>query len=165
MNGRDYHFLSRTEFKKLIRAGEFLEFSSLNNHFYGTLRPQTAVMHERGPSGVEETKQRPSFYKQSLLLISSDTDTAAADCAETDMVPSMSASVPELGPLPPGWRQMRTDDGREYFINTHTKSTQWLDPRLQRLCNDDDMGLPFGWDVVHDPKYGTFYIEYVFKFL
>uniref|UniRef100_A0A8D8S7H8 Transcriptional coactivator YAP1 n=1 Tax=Cacopsylla melanoneura TaxID=428564 RepID=A0A8D8S7H8_9HEMI len=35
----------------------------------------------------------------------------------------------ELGPLPPGWEQARTAEGQVYYLNHHTKSTTWEDPR------------------------------------
>ncbi len=39
-NGRDYHFLSREEFDRRERAGEFLESASYGGHRYGTLRAE-----------------------------------------------------------------------------------------------------------------------------
>ncbi|KAI5713164.1 hypothetical protein M8J75_014162 [Diaphorina citri] len=35
----------------------------------------------------------------------------------------------ELGPLPPGWEQARTAEGQVYYLNHHTKTTTWEDPR------------------------------------
>ncbi|XP_061533205.1 NEDD4-like E3 ubiquitin-protein ligase WWP2 isoform X2 [Phycodurus eques] len=35
-----------------------------------------------------------------------------------------------LGPLPPGWEK-RQDNGRMYFVNHNTRTTQWDDPRTQ----------------------------------
>lgn len=44
-DGVDYHFLSRPEFERRIQAGEFLEWASYNERFYGTLRaPMTAAI-------------------------------------------------------------------------------------------------------------------------
>lgn len=37
-DGRDYYFLSQAEFKKRIKAGEFLEWAKVYSHFYGTLK-------------------------------------------------------------------------------------------------------------------------------
>uniref|UniRef100_A0A1I8NXU6 WW domain-containing protein n=1 Tax=Stomoxys calcitrans TaxID=35570 RepID=A0A1I8NXU6_STOCA len=37
----------------------------------------------------------------------------------------------ELGPLPPGWEQAKTNDGQIYYLNHTTKTTQWEDPRTQ----------------------------------
>jgi guanylate kinase len=38
VEGVDYHYLSRDEFERRIRAGEFLEWASYNGNLYGTLR-------------------------------------------------------------------------------------------------------------------------------
>uniref|UniRef100_A0A4W3I1L5 WW domain containing transcription regulator 1 n=1 Tax=Callorhinchus milii TaxID=7868 RepID=A0A4W3I1L5_CALMI len=37
-------------------------------------------------------------------------------------------------PVPEGWEQAVTPEGEIYFINHKTKSTSWLDPRLDQLC-------------------------------
>jgi guanylate kinase len=38
MDGKDYHFLSETEFKQKLSAGELLEYTKIYGHYYGTLR-------------------------------------------------------------------------------------------------------------------------------
>ncbi|HOK96443.1 MAG TPA: guanylate kinase [Anaerohalosphaeraceae bacterium] len=38
-NGRDYWFVSRQEFERRIRAGEFLEYADVFGNYYGTPRP------------------------------------------------------------------------------------------------------------------------------
>uniref|UniRef100_A0AAY4EJA9 E3 ubiquitin-protein ligase n=1 Tax=Denticeps clupeoides TaxID=299321 RepID=A0AAY4EJA9_9TELE len=37
----------------------------------------------------------------------------------------------DLGPLPPGWEERVHTDGRTFYIDHNTKTTQWEDPRLQ----------------------------------
>jgi len=39
-------------------------------------------------------------------------------------------SMDDLGPLPPSWEERVHTDGRIFFINHSTKTTQWEDPRL-----------------------------------
>lgn len=63
-----------------------------------------------------------------------------------------------LGPLPPGWEETRTQDGQLYYMNHITKSTQWEDPRIT-LANHEPQNnhiaqvgvgangpLPTGWE-------------------
>lgn len=45
-------------------------------------------------------------------------------------------------------------------------TSSWLDPRLARVqkrnaeeCGEDE--LPFGWERIDDPQYGTYYIDHV----
>jgi guanylate kinase len=40
--GREYYFKSRAEFERMIAAGEFLEWATVNNQYYGT--PNAPVM-------------------------------------------------------------------------------------------------------------------------
>ena len=35
-------------------------------------------------------------------------------------------------PLPTGWQEARTAQGEVYFMNHQTRTTSWVDPRLQR---------------------------------
>jgi guanylate kinase len=49
-DGRDYYFLSQAEFKKKIKAGEFLEWAKVYSHFYGTLKKPITENLSRGIS-------------------------------------------------------------------------------------------------------------------
>ncbi|KAM3876779.1 E3 ubiquitin-protein ligase NEDD4-like [Diretmus argenteus] len=37
----------------------------------------------------------------------------------------------DLGPMPPGWEERVHSDGRIFYIDHNTRTTQWEDPRLQ----------------------------------
>ncbi|XP_065215040.1 membrane-associated guanylate kinase, WW and PDZ domain-containing protein 2 isoform X2 [Planococcus citri] len=72
----------------------------------------------------------------------------------------------ELGPLPPKWEKAYTENGEVYFIDHNSSTSHWLDPRLSRIqkksledCSEDE--LPFGWERIDDPLYGTYYIDHV----
>ncbi len=96
------------------------------------------------------------------------------------------AGADPLGPLPHNWEKAYTDKGEPYFIDHNTVSSlifvrlfsnlkfeiilqgtsHWLDPRLSRVrkrrpeeCDEDE--LPFGWERIDDPHYGTYYIDHV----
>ncbi len=48
VNGKDYHFLARAEYDRLITAGEFLEHAEVHGNGYGTLRREVEPFLERG---------------------------------------------------------------------------------------------------------------------
>uniref|UniRef100_H3BIG6 E3 ubiquitin-protein ligase n=1 Tax=Latimeria chalumnae TaxID=7897 RepID=H3BIG6_LATCH len=50
-----------------------------------------------------------------------------------------------LGPLPHGWEKRTDGNGRVYFLNHTTRTTQWEDPRTQGLLNEKP--LPEGWEM------------------
>lgn len=86
-------------------------------------------------------------------------------------MPSARATEPILSPnttnadgtyadvrLPVGWEERRTPDGRAYFVDHHTRSTTWNDPRrnsatasavtTSALANRAALGaLPSGWEM------------------
>ncbi|CAB3366537.1 Hypothetical predicted protein [Cloeon dipterum] len=72
----------------------------------------------------------------------------------------------ELGPLPPNWEKAFTERGEAYFIDHNSGTSHWLDPRLSKFqkksleeCLDNE--LPYGWEKIEDPHYGTYYIDHV----
>jgi guanylate kinase len=47
-DGNDYHFLTRAEFQRRVRAGEFLEWAEYAGELYGTLRAEVARVLSSG---------------------------------------------------------------------------------------------------------------------
>lgn len=47
-DGREYHFLARAEFERLIDAGDVLEWAEYGGHLYGTLRREVEPQLEAG---------------------------------------------------------------------------------------------------------------------
>ncbi|XP_062856802.1 membrane-associated guanylate kinase, WW and PDZ domain-containing protein 2 isoform X2 [Trichomycterus rosablanca] len=76
-----------------------------------------------------------------------------------------SQSNDDLGPLPDNWEMAYTEKGEVYFIDHNTKTTSWLDPRLAKKakppeeCEDDE--LPYGWEKIDDPIYGSYYVDHI----
>ncbi|TFK61394.1 HECT-domain-containing protein [Pluteus cervinus] len=58
-------------------------------------------------------------------------------------------------PLPLGWEERRTSEGRPYFVDHHTRTTTWMDPRRNlpqntpaRPAANTTLGpLPSGWEM------------------
>jgi guanylate kinase len=51
-DGRDYHFLSRAEFERRAKAGEFLEHATYGGNLYGTLRSEVERIFAAGRHAV-----------------------------------------------------------------------------------------------------------------
>uniref|UniRef100_A0A8C2E0A9 Membrane associated guanylate kinase, WW and PDZ domain containing 3b n=1 Tax=Cyprinus carpio TaxID=7962 RepID=A0A8C2E0A9_CYPCA len=51
------------------------------------------------------------------------------------------------------------------FYSHNTKSTTWLDPRLVKKAKPpekcEDGELPYGWEEIDDPQYGTYYVDHI----
>ncbi len=72
-NGKDYFFLSRFEFKKLIKKRAFLEWAPVHGQFYGTPKPWVLAQLEKGRDvllviDVQGGRSIRKLYPKALLL-------------------------------------------------------------------------------------------------
>jgi guanylate kinase len=54
VDGVNYHFLSKAEFKKHIQQGSFLEWAEYRGNFYGTLKSEIATAREAEKDAILE---------------------------------------------------------------------------------------------------------------
>ena len=75
INGKDYYFISKNNFKKLIKKGEFLEHAKVFNNYYGSSKDLVIKKLEQGKNIVfdidwQGTRQiRNKNLKYKLLTI------------------------------------------------------------------------------------------------
>uniref|UniRef100_A0A3Q4B7T8 E3 ubiquitin-protein ligase n=1 Tax=Mola mola TaxID=94237 RepID=A0A3Q4B7T8_MOLML len=62
-----------------------------------------------------------------------------------------------LGPLPTGWEK-RQDNGRVYFVNHNTRTTQWDDPRTQGMIKEHP--LPPGWEMKYTAEGVRYFVDH-----
>ncbi|KAJ8248840.1 hypothetical protein GJAV_G00228300 [Gymnothorax javanicus] len=62
-----------------------------------------------------------------------------------------------LGALPPGWEK-RQDNGRVYFVNHNTRTTQWEDPRTQGMIQEAP--LPPGWEMKYTAEGVRYFVDH-----
>eukprot|EP01137_Pigoraptor_chileana_P011317 Opistho-2@61976 len=65
-------------------------------------------------------------------------------------------SAVDKRPLPRGWEQAMTDDGKTYYIDHKTGTTHWTHP-------DDKKGLPPGWEKIESPLHAVYYVNHITK--
>ncbi|KAF8930918.1 hypothetical protein BGZ58_007936 [Dissophora ornata] len=51
---------------------------------------------------------------------------------------SLNSTTAGSGPLPAGWEQRFTPEGRPYFVDHNTRATTWVDPRRQQYVRMSD---------------------------
>jgi guanylate kinase len=48
LSGREYHFIDRAEFERMVARGRFLEWAEVHGHFYGTSKAEVAAKGKAG---------------------------------------------------------------------------------------------------------------------
>lgn len=73
MDGRDYFFLAKEEFKRRVDAGEFVEWEEVYGEYYGTLKSEVEHALRRGHHAVFDVDVNGGLaikrYSPSALLI------------------------------------------------------------------------------------------------
>lgn len=123
-NGRDYFFVTVEEFKRLIAAGEFLEYAEVHGNFYGT----------------------------SLKQIKTETDSGHDVILEIDVqgAANVRRIVPEaisIFILPPSFQVLR-----ERLIARKTEKQEDLAVRLKNSFGEVKQFSEFEYVVVNDEK-------------
>ncbi|WFD45155.1 HECT-type E3 ubiquitin transferase [Malassezia psittaci] len=83
--------------------------------------------------------------------------------SSTPVAAESSSTMAGSGPLPSGWEQRTTAEGRPYFVDHNTRTTTWVDPRRQQILrimgpNGNNLSmqpqsvsqlgpLPSGWEM------------------
>uniref|UniRef100_A0A8C5QSI2 HECT-type E3 ubiquitin transferase n=1 Tax=Leptobrachium leishanense TaxID=445787 RepID=A0A8C5QSI2_9ANUR len=71
-----------------------------------------------------------------------------------------SPSAPDndpLGPMPNGWEKHQ-DNGRVYYVNHNTRTTQWEDPRTQGMIQEP--ALPPGWEMKYTSEGIRYFVDH-----
>lgn len=66
VDGRDYHFLSREEFRELVERGEFIEWAEVFGNLYGTLREPMRRALEKGQTYLLEIDVQGALQLKAL---------------------------------------------------------------------------------------------------
>ncbi len=67
IDGVHYHFLSKEEFLRRVEAGEFLEWATVYDHYYGTLRPFVLEQLAQGRDVILEIDTNGALQVKKLM--------------------------------------------------------------------------------------------------
>eukprot|EP00050_Salpingoeca_kvevrii_P022970 m.135675 g.135675 ORF g.135675 m.135675 type:complete len:363 (+) comp9891_c0_seq2:150-1238(+) len=62
-------------------------------------------------------------------------------------------------PLPPGWEELYTLEGRCFYVDHVNKRTTWIDPRDNSRRARDAQEIPYGWSLEWDPSVGAYFMD------
>lgn len=85
-----------------------------------------------------------------------------------------SETQPGHGPLPSGWEQRYSPDGRSYYVDHNTRTTTWVDPRRTQAVQFVTSGsaasgklpvsqlgpLPSGWEMRLNPTGKVYFVDH-----
>ncbi|XP_004380497.1 membrane-associated guanylate kinase, WW and PDZ domain-containing protein 3 [Trichechus manatus latirostris] len=148
--GVDYNFISVEQFKALEESGALLESGTYDGNFYGTPKPP-----------AEPSPFQPDPVDQVLFDNEFDTESQRKRTTSVSKMERMDSSLPEEEEDED--KEAINGSGNAGFHNT--KTTTWLDPRLCKKakapedCEDGE--LPYGWEKIEDPQYGTYYVDHL----
>uniref|UniRef100_A0AAZ3SHT7 Membrane-associated guanylate kinase, WW and PDZ domain-containing protein 3 n=1 Tax=Oncorhynchus tshawytscha TaxID=74940 RepID=A0AAZ3SHT7_ONCTS len=118
-----------------------------------SLSPSVATHAEHKDKAGQEWRKTVPSYNQS--------SSGAMDFRTWNTLPHDESQEP----LPKTWEMAYTETGMVYFIDHNTKTTTWLDPRLAKKAKPpekcEDGELPYGWEKIEDPQYGTYYVDHI----
>ncbi|XP_050953198.1 membrane-associated guanylate kinase, WW and PDZ domain-containing protein 3a isoform X2 [Labeo rohita] len=122
--------------------------------------PEEEEEDEKPPmvNGLTEHKDGPEWRK---AVPSYTQSSSSMDFRNWNALPRDESQEP----LPKNWEMAYTETGMVYFIDHNTKTTTWLDPRLAKKAKPpekcEDGELPYGWEKIEDPQYGTYYVDHI----
>lgn len=119
---------------------------------------QTRTTTWNRPQNPGATPVRPAIQAPPSRTVSA-TGSSAATTPTSSIMTSPTAQTGTYAdvPLPLGWEERRTPEGRPYFVDHHTRTTTWTDPRrtnqsppvaIPRPVTNPNLGpLPSGWEM------------------
>ncbi|KAK0464380.1 uncharacterized protein EV420DRAFT_1039042 [Desarmillaria tabescens] len=127
-----------------LPAGWERRYDPQGRPYYVDHNTRSTTWHRPRPNGQPSTLS-PVPQIQS-------TQQTAAPVRNSTLVASNPPTVTDI-PLPLGWEERRTPEGRPYFVDHHTRTTTWVDPRRASQpvvppANAHQLGpLPSGWEM------------------
>jgi len=126
MNGREYYYVEKAEFERMINVGEFLEYADVFGNYYGTARRFLDDAMKRG---------------NDLLL---DIDVQGAEQVQQRMREAISIFV-----LPPSRKELEARLRRRSSAE-NVKSEEIIQRRLRTATSEIEKYCNYGYILVND---------------
>ena len=125
IEGDDYHFLTEPDFLSRVKAGEFLEYAKVHDHYYGTLR-QPLVSNLQ--NGID-------------VLIDVDTQGAAAirNCGD----PFIQQALADVFIMPPNLEELR-----RRLIKRGTETPEEIEGRLATAAREMELWRDYRYTII-----------------
>ncbi|RHZ66601.1 hypothetical protein Glove_306g8 [Diversispora epigaea] len=94
-------------------------------------RHNNRTLPEERPSGSSSPLPNSA---SSTSIVGSSAEASASASTANGLAPvgQVGATTAGFGPLPSGWEQRTTPEGRPYYVDHNTRTTTWVDPRRQQ---------------------------------
>jgi guanylate kinase len=125
IHGRDYFFLTDSEFQQRVAAGEFLEHATVHGRRYGTLKSEVLPRLQRG---------------EDVIM---DLDTQGAAQLRICQDPEILAARVDVFILPPD-----EEEFRERLAARHTETPAQLDVRLRNALEEMRHWREYDYSIV-----------------
>ncbi|PWN39791.1 HECT-domain-containing protein [Ceraceosorus guamensis] len=143
--GRTYyvdHNTRSTTWTRPSMSSNVNQAAAANNAAGDRMRHSNRTLADEmlGVDGSTVNAARPGSALQTAAAAPPSPGAAAAAspaagtvAANTNLPASTTSTTAGTGPLPAGWEQRHTPEGRPYFVDHNTRTTTWVDPRRQQI--------------------------------
>jgi E3 ubiquitin-protein ligase NEDD4 len=90
------------------------------------------VAEQRAEADASRQRHNRTILADDLLNANNGADLPPPPSASA-ILPSSNQTTNGSGPLPPGWEERFTSEGRAYYVSHLSRTTTWVDPRRQQI--------------------------------
>lgn len=132
VNGREYYFIKAAEFKRKIKAGEFIEWQEVyENHYYGTLRKEIDRITKEGMIPLFDVDVKGGINLKKIF-----DDEALAIFIMPPSVEELKARLIKRGTDTPEDISMRVEKAFSEILLADSFDRVVINDDLDRACNE-----------------------------
>jgi guanylate kinase len=132
VNGREYYFISSAEFRRKIKAGEFVEWQEVyENHYYGTLKKEIDRIAKEGKIPLFDVDVKGGINLKKIFGTS-----ALAIFIMPPSVEELKARLKKRGTDTPDDISMRVEKASSEILLADSFDRVIINDDLDRACND-----------------------------